>query len=725
MTKNSLGPAISKSWKKISRVFTARSYLLSFLVVPIATLYFLSACGLKKENAILFKKNSVAAKQSASNSTTKMLGQGINPFRASDEELDNPKQYISSIFARNNALMRLDDIQKSMGWEGSKLAEVPITLYDVRGKPRLYEFRVIRNNADIGRIGVEARKTTQLKMVVYVDAVPVNYDAKYYAAMDQLQMPNLEGYRLIYVGDLKRNEPVLQMVDKNGQSSSLVEKTLTGSRVYEKLPVQAAYSIEKLEDKQNQGFVAMFEEQTQALLKTLSEKNLLSVPEVKNYYANNWEQDKAKIVAKLKELDGISEEIWAAFDGEMDRLEAMSEQEVLALNRRPSHLTSDLSRSDLSRSVFFDQKEPDEDIHWLTGYPHDPSSNEFKNSFWGQHDQSPIKKFRILNSDRTFADKDFPDYAGAWWCGPSVAYVVLRYFGYLKPVDATYQPYIENNMQYLVRPSYNDASFRDFVTDLGKTNIRNYPNLNFPFEVPADQIYTANFDPQASNYHNNRYAYSTDNVENVNYAIHYRDIARALKVEDKGVFKGATYPNNFTNGLEKLAGDGIVVDSGSLLIDTANFIAIHEAIKNNQPVILSTGFNLGQEMHYLIVVATGVHNGFVEKYVPVVKTVEILVTKYRQVVRDVYGWVDNVFSNWFGSITKAIWKKIGTEIIWEVYKVVETYVETVIEVVLSPLRANFVRTYDGALEGTAKDRGWDELDTFDRGYAYRIIVRPR
>jgi hypothetical protein len=62
--------------------------------------------------------------------------------------------------ARFFALDQFADIREENGWNNAELSEHPLIIYNAEtGEPRYYEFRVIRNGAEIGAIACVAEKT--------------------------------------------------------------------------------------------------------------------------------------------------------------------------------------------------------------------------------------------------------------------------------------------------------------------------------------------------------------------------------------------------------------------------------------------------------------------------------------------------------------------------------------------------------------------------------------
>ncbi|MGE9615978.1 MAG: hypothetical protein ACQPRJ_00070 [Solitalea-like symbiont of Acarus siro] len=145
-----------------------------FILISTISILIVSSC--KKEPYMQQGQESDNTKQAPEKEKTEAIEQVETIPYASEEELKSLKlsqdtDIIDYEIARKLVVLELSttNIAENLNWYGATLSKKPIIIYDLNGKPRNYDFIVIKEKKAIGTVRTEARKelTTSVLKSVY------------------------------------------------------------------------------------------------------------------------------------------------------------------------------------------------------------------------------------------------------------------------------------------------------------------------------------------------------------------------------------------------------------------------------------------------------------------------------------------------------------------------------------------------------------------------------
>jgi hypothetical protein len=190
--------------------------------------------------------------------------------------------------ARFFALDQLAGIREDSGWNNARLSEHPLIIYNAEtGEPRYYEFRVIRNGAEIGAIACVAEKT---------EGAPVQYVLPF---ANEITEPNARAVSL--------NEG--KLIDA-GYPGKLLMRESNGGRSID----AATGAVDETEYPID---VRVKEALENAPAELLEKFGLTSQDLIDQYIADEVKKEK-ELAVFWEEVDGLTEKILAMSEEELE-----------------------------------------------------------------------------------------------------------------------------------------------------------------------------------------------------------------------------------------------------------------------------------------------------------------------------------------------------------------------------------------------------------------------
>jgi len=300
----------------------SRSYTLWGLGLFALTLV---GCQQQKTESHINEPNKVQSKQSLSTSTQYMLGQNEGPsFSVSQSSTDG---YISVPAARTLARIQLEQFRATQKWEGATVAELPIVVYDLSQNIKAYEFRVWRDNQDVGIISVNAKKQADRAVYNEVGSHRPDYDLVFAdIKAKQRSQKTAKGYRII---DAEPVGFVMEIVweDANQvQESKYYKPNAEGDQLVTPEEMKLAQQLDQFTNMSYQQKFVWLKAQTAKM-----EADPNADPAAMAKYRAEIEPNLAAMEQEAIQLDNDATETWKNFEPGVDPLVSATDADILAL----------------------------------------------------------------------------------------------------------------------------------------------------------------------------------------------------------------------------------------------------------------------------------------------------------------------------------------------------------------------------------------------------------